>query len=75
VQIDCHGQTAALAQSLARAIRAVLRSFPCPGSLPDSDQMFVMNIHALPQQLDGFNEESRTYVRTLEYQVQYLNIE
>ena|SRR5579871_1543525 len=76
VQIDCHGYDlpnvggAANAQKLARAIDAVLRGL-FTGTLPDTDQTFVFGITRQPGFVDGFSDVNRSYVRSLEYQVDY----
>lgn len=70
VQIDCHGYRAADAISLARAIDRVLRG-GFRGTLSDPDSTYVFGISRLGTFIDGFNDENRSYVRSLEYLVQY----
>ena len=73
VQIDCHGNAAADAIALARAIKSVLRG-GFTGNLPDPEETFVYGIFRLSPAVDGFSDASRTYVRSLEYSVQYLQV-
>lgn len=73
VRIDCHGVTAKDAQALARAVDGVLRG-GWSGTLADEDSTVVQSILRLPSCIDGFNDNSRTYVRTLEYEVRYEQI-
>ena len=73
VQIDCHGYTMLDAMTLARAIDGVLRG-GFVGRLPDPDQTFVHGIFREPPFIDGFSDASRTYVRMLEYLVNYNQI-
>jgi hypothetical protein len=70
VQIDCHGYTMANAIALARAIDGVLRGI-YQGTLPDTDQTFVQGIFRDPQFVDGYSDANRSFVRTMEYLVQY----
>ena len=70
VQIDCHGYTMANAITLARAIDGVLRG-GYAGTLPDPDHTVVVGIFRQNHFLDGFSDANRTYVRTLEYLIQY----
>jgi len=72
-QIDCHGYTMANAMQLARAIDGVLRG-GWSGVLPDSDHTLVFGIFKKPGLIDGFSDVNRSYVRTLEYCVQYEQI-
>jgi len=71
LQIDCHGFTMADAISLARAVDGVLRG-GWSGTLPDPDATVVQGIFRLPGSVDGFNDASRSYVRSLEYSVRYV---
>ena len=73
VQIDCHGYTAAHAITLARAIDKVLRG-GFSGTLPDADHTVVQGIFRQGSFVDGFSDTSRSYVRSLEYEVQYHQI-
>ena len=73
VQIDCHGLTATDAEQLARAIDGVLRGAPS-GQLQDSDGTHVQGIFRQGHFHDGYNDVLRTYVRSLEYLVQYNQI-
>jgi hypothetical protein len=70
VQVDCHGLTAAYKLTLARAIqRALMGGFS--GQLPDADATFVAGIFRMPGQSDGYSDANHSYVRSLEYAVQY----
>lgn len=73
VQIDCHGFTAKDAIRLARAVDGVLRG-GFEGTLSDADHTKVRGIFRQAPQVDGYNDANRTYVRSLEYLVQYLQI-
>ena len=70
VQIDCHGVTMTNAITLARAIDGILRG-GFRGTLSDPDSTVVQGIFRTSAFLDGFNDVSRTWVRSLEYLVQY----
>ena len=70
LQIDCHGYTMANAIALARAIDAVLRGV-YSGTLSDPDATVVQGIFRMGPFLDGFSDANRSYVRTLEYLVNY----
>ena len=77
VQIDAHslgpdfgGPGMAGAIVLAQAIKVVLRDFE-QGQLTDPDHTMVFGIHRQGPQVDGFSDVNRSYVRTLEYLVQY----
>ena len=70
IQIDCHGFTMAYAMQLARAIDGVLRG-GWSGVLPDSDHTLVYGIQRKPAYVDGFNDANRSFVRSLEYEIQY----
>jgi hypothetical protein len=73
VQIDCHGFTAANSMSLARAIETVLRgSFQ--GTFADSDSTKVSGIFRKPLFLGGFDDDNRSFVRSLEYEIVYNQI-
>lgn len=73
VQIDCHGATAKDAQALARAVDGVLRG-GWSGTMDDDDSTVVQSILRLPSFVDGYNDASRTFVRSLEYSVRYVQI-
>jgi hypothetical protein len=70
VQIDCHGYTMANAIALARAIQGVLRG-NWSGVLPDPDHTVVFGVQQEPLGPDGFSDANHSYVRTLEYKIQY----
>jgi len=70
VQIDCHGYAMVNAIALARAIDGVLRG-GYSGTLSDPDSTFVFGIIRIGPFIDGFSDANRSYVRTLEYSVQY----
>lgn len=70
VQIDCHGSAAKDAIALARAIDGVLRG-GFHGALPDSDATFVDSIFREPTFVDGFSDANRSFVRSLEYVINY----
>ena len=77
VQIDCHGFDqpggAALAIALARAIYKVLRG-GFQGTLPDTDNTYVMGVYKNAPQVDGFSDANRSFVRSLEYRIIYQQI-
>jgi hypothetical protein len=73
VQIDCHGAKMVNAIGVARAIDGVLRG-GFSGTLSDSDSTVVLGVFRLPSQVDGFNDDARTFVRSLEYNIQYIQI-
>ena len=73
VQLDCCGLTMAHAITLARGIDNVLRG-SWSGTLDDPDATVVQAILRLPSFVDGFNDANRTFVRSLEYQVIYVQI-
>lgn len=70
VQIDCHGLTMPDAIALARAIDGVLRG-GYAGTLPDPDATVVQGIFRQGPYVDGFSDANRSYVRTLEYLINY----
>jgi len=70
LQIDCHGLTMANAIGLARGIDAVLRG-NYAGTLADPDHTVVYGIQRQGPFLDGYADANRSYVRTLEYKIQY----
>lgn len=73
VQIDCHGNAASDSITLARAIDNVLHgSFH--GALPDPDATYVFGMYNSGPSVDGFSDANRTYVRSLEYVIQYQQI-
>jgi hypothetical protein len=73
VQIDCHGYAADDALSLMRMIDNILRG-PFHGRLPDPDATLVHGIWREAPNISGYSDANRTYVRSLEYKVQYLQI-
>lgn len=73
VQINCHGSAQADAIILARAIDKVLRG-GFKGTFPDPDSTYVFGLFRLGSQVDGFNDPNRSYVRSLEYEIQYQQI-
>jgi len=70
VQLDCHGYSAQDAINLARAIETVLRP-GFKGNLPDPAATYVFGLFRLPPWVDGYSDANRSYVRSLEYTVQY----
>ena len=70
IQIDCHGFTMSNALSVARTIDSVLRG-GYSGTLPDPDNTVVTGIFRMPSFVDGYNDISRTYIRSLEYTIHY----
>jgi hypothetical protein len=80
VQIDCHGYSgdamtsgAADAITLARAIVKVLRG-GYRGYLADPDNTYVFGIFRRPPFVDGYSDVNRSFVRSLEYRIQYQQI-
>jgi hypothetical protein len=73
IQIDCHGYSAANAFTLARAIESILRG-GYSGTLSDPDRTVVQGIFRTGTYIDGFSDVNRSYVRTMEYVVQYAQI-
>jgi len=71
VQIDCHGYTQANAITLALAIDKILRGV-FRGTLADPDATVVDSIFREPTFLDGFSDANRSYVRSLEYLINYI---
>lgn len=74
LQIDCHGfdedgQGGARAIALSQAIQEVLRALP-PGRLADADQTLLESV-SLESVTDGFNDASRSHVRSLDYRVMF----
>ena len=69
-QIDCHGYSMANAITLAHAIEAVL-SGSYAGTLTDADSTVVYGIFMLPGAPDGYSDANRSYVRSLEIQIDY----
>jgi hypothetical protein len=71
VQIDCHGYQAADSFALAHSITNVL-SGGFRGVFTDADSTRVAGIYQLPSSgIDGFNDANRSFVRSLEYEIQY----
>jgi hypothetical protein len=71
LQIDVYAMDGAQAQSLARAIDNVLSGWR--GTLPDAEATVVQGIFR-DNELDFFDEASRTYRRLIEFFVHYQNI-
>ena len=72
LQIDCHGLTSEDAVSLARGIQSVLRGGLNGFSLPDPDATWVYVLtESEASGVDGYSDANRSYVRSLEYLVQY----
>jgi hypothetical protein len=71
VQIDCCGFTMTNAITLARSIDSVLRG-SWSGTLQDADHTVVQGIFRLPSMVDGFNDINRSFVRSLEYQINFI---
>jgi hypothetical protein len=70
VQVDCHGLTMVAAAALARAIDNVLYG-GFSGVLADVDNTRVQGIFRLPTFVDGFSDLNRSFVRSVEYRVNY----
>lgn len=70
VEIQCHGYEMPDAILLAAAIDGVLRG-NWSGTLPDPDSTKVDSIRCLPGGPDGYSDTNRSYVRSLEYSVQF----
>jgi hypothetical protein len=68
IQFDCHGYQMSDAISLAAAITSTL-SGGWHGTLSSGE--VVLGIYRLPSQVDGYDDINRTFIRSLEYQVQY----
>jgi hypothetical protein len=73
VQIDSHGFTMANAITLSRSIDNVLRG-GFKGTLSDPDNTVVQGIFRLPSFVDGFNDINRSFVRSTEYRISYVQI-
>lgn len=73
LQVDCHGYSGDDMIKLARAIEAALRP-PFPALLSDPDNTRLFGIFRLPTQVDGESVANRSYVRSLEFTVQYQQI-
>jgi hypothetical protein len=73
VQIDCHGNSMSDAIHLARTIDGVLRG-SWSGVLPDPDATVVQGIFRQGPAIDGYSDTAHSYVRTLEYLVNYEQI-
>lgn len=65
VQVDCHGFTMQDAITLANTVDSVLS-----GGLGDS--LTMQSIFKLPSQVDGYSDTNRTFIRSLEYQIHYV---
>jgi hypothetical protein len=72
VQIDCYGFTMQHAILLARAIDAVFRG-GFKGRLDDPDKTWVEGVFRMGPFIDGFNDAARSYVRSIEYRVNYID--
>jgi hypothetical protein len=70
IQLDCHGFSMANAITLAAAVDAVLRG-GYSGTLSDPDHTIVYGIFRRAPFLDGFSDLNRSFVRTMEYEIQY----
>jgi hypothetical protein len=70
VQLDLHGFTMAAAQALARIVIGIL-SGGYRGTFTDVDSTVVLGIFLLPSQVDGFSDISRTFIRSIEVEIQY----
>lgn len=73
VQIDCHGFTMADAMNLARSIKSILGG-AWSGIMTDTDYTVCVGIFQAPGQVDGFQDSSRTFVRSLEYNIHYYDV-
>lgn len=67
IQIDCHGLAAKDAITLAALIDTVLSGYR--GALPDGT--VVQGIFNQGPSPDGYSDANRSFVRSLEYQVNY----
>jgi hypothetical protein len=73
VQIDCHGYTMPNAEALAYAIDSVLRG-GYAGTLGDPNNTVVQGIFRQSKCLDGYSDLNRTFVRTLEYLINFQQV-
>jgi hypothetical protein len=73
IQLDCHGYTMQNAITLARAVDVVLRG-GYSGVLSDTDRTRVFGIFRRGPFLDGYSDANRSFVRTMEYEIQYAQI-
>ncbi len=73
MRINCHGYTAAYALQLYYAINAVLRGI-YSGTLSDAAQTVVRGVFRQPDFVDGFDPINRSFVRTVEYEVNYQQV-
>jgi hypothetical protein len=71
LQIDTYAMEGAEALNLARAIDNVLSAYK--GTLPDTQQTVVQGCFR-SNELDFFDDASRTYRRLLEYEVWFNNL-
>lgn len=71
IQFDCCGYDSASSVVLAYALRKVFKA-NFRGPLLDPDATFVDSIFRLPTCVDGYSDTNRTYVRSLEYVVNYI---
>jgi hypothetical protein len=70
VQIDSHGLTMAYAEQLAGAIDGVLRG-GWSGTMSDPDSTVVNGIFRKSTFVDGFRDENKSFVRSIDYCVQF----
>jgi len=70
IRIDCHGITMKDAMSLAKTIRDTLSGWR--GTMTDADSTVVQAILMTPLLVDGFDDANRSFVRTIEVDIQYL---
>jgi hypothetical protein len=73
VQIDCCGFTMTNVITLARAITSVLSGAPT-GVFTDPDETVFLGIFQQPSCVDSFSEDNRSFVRSLEYRINYYQI-
>jgi hypothetical protein len=73
-RINCHGFQPANAVSLALAIQTVLRG-GFSGTLPDPDNTEVFLLTETDESgVEGYSDTDRSWVTTLEYEIQYNQI-
>ena len=70
VQIDSHGLTMAYAEQLAAAIDGVLRG-SWSGVMSDSNNTIVNGIFRKATNVDGFRDENKSFVRSMDFCIQY----
>jgi hypothetical protein len=71
LQLDCHGLTAVDSLTLAAAITKALRG-GFSGPLPDADATQCLGIFDQGTNLDGYDAVNRSFVRSLEYEIIFL---